>query len=188
MDLQSDKNQETIILGRISGHYGVKGWVKIFSYTKPIEGILSYSECYIDGVNTFKSGRILEGRKQGKLIIVKLSGVNDRDTAEDYIGLNLILPADSLPKLDDGHYYWRELEGLSVVDMQSKKLEEINKYLNSPKRLLEKRRDLDEQRKRDAVERSKNLSNSGKTISKDWQSSYEHAHKGSKKKTTKRRL
>jgi|TARA_B110000438_G_scaffold277547_1_gene300282 16S rRNA processing protein RimM len=131
MDLQSDKNQETIILGRISGHYGVKGWVKIFSYTKPIEGILSYSECYIDGVNTFKSGRILEGRKQGKLIIVKLSGVNDRDTAEDYIGLNLILPADCLPKLDDGHYYWRELEGLSVVDMQSKKLGVVSKLLET---------------------------------------------------------
>jgi hypothetical protein len=72
--------------------------------------------------------------------------------------------------------------------LNAKQLEQVNKYLNSPKRLLEKRRDLDEQRKRDAVERSKNLSNSGKTISKDWQSSYEHARKGSKKKTTKRRL
>ena len=50
MDLQPDNNQETIILGRVSGHYGVKGWVKVFSYTKPMEGILNYSECYIEGV------------------------------------------------------------------------------------------------------------------------------------------
>jgi hypothetical protein len=72
--------------------------------------------------------------------------------------------------------------------LNAKQLEQVDKWLNNPKRLLEKRRDLDEKRKRDAVERSKNLSNSGKTISKDWQSSYEHARKGSKKKTTKRRL
>jgi hypothetical protein len=53
--------------------------------------------------------------------------------------------------------------------------------------LLEKRRDLDEKRKQDAVERANNLSNSSKTLSKDWQSSYEQARKSSKSKATKRR-
>jgi|MDSY01.1.fsa_nt_gb 16S rRNA processing protein RimM len=131
MDLQPDNNQETIILGRVSGHYGVKGWVKVFSYTKPMEGILSYSECYIEGVEALNHGRILEGKKQGKFIIVKLSGVNDRDAAADYIGLNLILPTNCLPKLDDGHYYWRELEGLSVSNLQSEELGIVEKLLET---------------------------------------------------------
>ena len=72
MDPKLEKNQETLILGRVSGHYGVKGWVKIFSHTKPVEAILSYPECYIEGAIDLDDGKILEGRKQGKLIIVKL--------------------------------------------------------------------------------------------------------------------
>ena len=131
MDPKLEKNQETLILGRVSGHYGVKGWVKIFSHTKPVEAILSYPECYIEGAMDLDDGKILEGRKQGKLIIVKLSGVSDREAAAKFIGLNLILPINCLPKLGDGHYYWRELEGLQVINLQLKELGVVSKLLET---------------------------------------------------------
>ena len=38
---------EKVILGRIAGVYGVKGWLKIFSYTDPMESIVDYSPWYI---------------------------------------------------------------------------------------------------------------------------------------------
>jgi 16S rRNA processing protein RimM len=69
MDLQPDNNQETIILGRVSGHYGVKGWVKVFSYTKPMEGILSYSECYIEGVEASTTEGYLRVKNKVNLLL-----------------------------------------------------------------------------------------------------------------------
>jgi len=128
---QLKNNQETLILGSISGHYGVKGWVKVFSCTKPVEAILTYPDCYIEGLTDSNSGKIIEGRKQGKLIIIKLSGVSDREAASKFIGLNLILPINCLPKLKDGHYYWRELEGLKVINLQLKELGVVSKLLET---------------------------------------------------------
>jgi 16S rRNA processing protein RimM len=53
---------EKIILGRITGVYGVKGWVKIFSYTDPMESIVDYSPWFIRA----------EGRKNAPWSMVKL--------------------------------------------------------------------------------------------------------------------
>jgi hypothetical protein len=70
--------------------------------------------------------------------------------------------------------------------LNAKQLEEVDKYLNSPKRLQEKRQGLDKKRKK-LDEQKLNVLDPSKTFSKDWQFSYEQARNGTKKKTKKRR-
>jgi 16S rRNA processing protein RimM len=54
------------------------------------------------------------GRRQGRGLVAHIAGVDDRTLAESYKGLEVAVPADSLPQLEQGDYYWSQLQGLQV--------------------------------------------------------------------------
>ena len=107
-------NQAQVLLGRINAAHGLKGWVKVFSYTDPIEQILSYSPWTLRRKSVEEEVEIAESRRQGKGIVVRLDGVEDRDQAEALIGNEIWVAG--LPDLTDGEYYWHQLQGLTVTN------------------------------------------------------------------------
>ncbi len=102
-----------VVLGHISGFYGVKGWVKVFSETDPRAGILKYSP-WLLGPDA-KPCRIAEGRQHGKGVIVRLEGCEDREQAAHFIGQEIAIDAGQLPPAQADEPYWIDLEGLAVV-------------------------------------------------------------------------
>lgn len=104
-----------LTLGKISGVFGVKGWVKIYSYTTPIQKIIHYSPLYLKKKQAWQPITVLNGHKQGKGVVAQLEGVSDRDQAFTLIGMPLGIQRQQLSDLSDGDYYWADLEGLNVV-------------------------------------------------------------------------
>lgn len=110
-----DRNR-LLEVGRISGVYGVRGWVRIYSHMTPRDEILGYTDWYLRrGDEPWRSIRMLEGRQQGKGIVARLEGVNDRDTAHALIATDIAIDRDALPPPEPGTYYWADLEGAQVV-------------------------------------------------------------------------
>ncbi|HXH04191.1 MAG TPA: ribosome maturation factor RimM [Candidatus Competibacteraceae bacterium] len=105
-----------ITLGRVSGLYGVRGWVKVFSETQPREGILGYQPLYLsrDG-KEWQPYQVEQGRVQGKGVILKLRGCEDRDQAATLLGQSIAVTREQLPPAAPGEYYWADLIGLRVV-------------------------------------------------------------------------
>jgi 16S rRNA processing protein RimM len=103
-----------LVIGRISGVYGVKGWVRIRSFTEPAENLLGYRDLKIRRRDQWETIEIDGGRQQGKGLIAHLAGVDDRDSAELLNGCEIAITRDQLPSLVDGEYYWHQLEGLRV--------------------------------------------------------------------------
>ena len=101
-----------VVLGKIVGVYGIKGWVKVFSETAPREGILGYSPWIVGVEGGFH--RVAEGRRQGKGIIARLAGCDDRDHAAAFVGKEISVPRDRLPPPSADEFYWIDLEGLRV--------------------------------------------------------------------------
>jgi 16S rRNA processing protein RimM len=104
-----------VVLGRISGLFGVRGWVRIHSYTEPREGILDYVELLLERDGKWTPVRLMEGKRHGKTVVARLAGVEDRDEAAtlvNFVGVS----REDLPKTEEGEYYWSDLEGLQVVD------------------------------------------------------------------------
>ncbi len=106
---------EPIVLGRISGVFGVKGWVKVFSYTEPREALLGYKNWLLGQEGQWQSASVAEGQRHGKGVVVRIDGFEDRDQAAALVGTEIGVPRDELPDTEDGHYYWSDLEGLTVV-------------------------------------------------------------------------
>ena len=113
-DKKSNKEQP-VHLGRISGVYGVKGWVRVFSHTDPREAILNYRNCLLRRDGQWQAAKMEEGRRQGKSIVARFEGVADRDAAADLTGADIGILREALPELAKAEYYWADLEGLKVT-------------------------------------------------------------------------
>ncbi|NEX21174.1 ribosome maturation factor RimM [Thiorhodococcus mannitoliphagus] len=102
-----------IVLGRVSGVYGVKGWVKIFSETDPREGILKYQP-WLLGPDA-KPWRFAEGKRHGKGVVARLENCEDRDQAAMFVGQEIAIDRRQLPPASPDEFYWIDLEGLEVI-------------------------------------------------------------------------
>lgn len=109
---------EKIILGRISGLFGVRGWVKVYSHTSPREGILGYPTWYLRCGDGWQAYPLASGQAHGKGVVAKLAGFEDRDQAATLIGRDIAVGRAQLPKLQPGEYYWTDLEGLRVKNLE----------------------------------------------------------------------
>lgn len=98
----------------IVGVYGIKGWVKLRSFTDPMDNVLGFSQWYMKDRSGLHEVTLAEGRRHGKGLIARLGGVDDRDAAEALRGREIWVAESELPDLDDDEFYWHELEGLQV--------------------------------------------------------------------------
>jgi len=110
--------QQYIVVGEISGVFGVKGWVKVYSFTEPRENILNYSPWVLKKGDDRKTVEVLDGGLQGKAVVACLSGITDRDMAASLSGYEILIDDSLLPEPEPGEYYWRDLIGLKVKTEQ----------------------------------------------------------------------
>jgi len=111
----TDALTQPVILGRIDGLFGVRGWIKVYSYTEPREAVLNYKDWLLARDGEWQRVELADGKRQGKAVIARLEGIEDRDAAAELIGSEIGVDRDALPEPEEGHYYWADLEGLTVV-------------------------------------------------------------------------
>jgi 16S rRNA processing protein RimM len=104
-----------VVVGKISGVFGVRGQLKIYSYTEPKENILNYDPWLIGSGESQKPYIVISGRLHGKGLIARFKDCDDRDKAQLMVGLEIAIDDAQLPAAAAGEYYWSDLEGLDVI-------------------------------------------------------------------------
>lgn len=122
---------DRIIVGRISGVYGVKGWVKVYSYTAPRENILQYSPWLIHTGNEWLSVRVDASRLQGKGVIAHLEKCDDREDARRFIGADIAILRSQLLPTESDEFYWHDLIGLQVVNTRGEVLGTVDHLMET---------------------------------------------------------
>lgn len=120
------QQRDLVILGRIVGLYGVKGWLKVYSYTQPMQNILKYQSWLVQTGASWQAHKLETGRVQGKGLVAKLVGVDDRDLAAEFLQLDIAVTRDQLPKLEPETFYWTDLEGLRVISKEGQELGKLD--------------------------------------------------------------
>lgn len=100
----------------------MRGWVKVFSDTRPRENILDYSPWLVKQRDGWKEVALAEGRVHGRGVIARLEGYSDRDQAQTLMGAEIAIRRSQLPPPKAGEHYWADLEGLRVVNLQGVEL------------------------------------------------------------------
>jgi 16S rRNA processing protein RimM len=106
---------ETLVVGRITAVFGVRGWVKVHAYTEQVETLCSYQPWLIETASGVKPIQIDDWRRHGESLVAHIAGIDDRDIAQTWCGNDILVEKDKLPELKSDDYYWHQLEGLSVV-------------------------------------------------------------------------
>lgn len=115
-----------VILGRVTGLMGVKGWVKVHSYTDPRENIVEFEQWILRSGETENTVDVEAGRRQGRTVVAKLRGVDDPDEARALIGAQIVVRRDTLPPCGPGEYYWADLGGLDVRTLGNEALGQVD--------------------------------------------------------------
>ena len=115
-----------VVVGSVGKPYGVRGWLKINSYTFPIENILDYQPWQIKFQGQHKVVEFDDSRIQGKDIIVHFSDCHTPEAAKLYTGLEIVINRTQLPDLAEGEYYWSDLQNLTVITISGVTLGKVD--------------------------------------------------------------
>jgi 16S rRNA processing protein RimM len=111
-------DERRILLGRILGAFGVRGEVKLQSFTDPESTLLRYQPWLLVHAGAEREISGAKGRQTAKGVIGTLPGIEDRDAAQALAGAEIYVPRSRMPKPKPGEYYWVDLEGLEVVNRE----------------------------------------------------------------------
>jgi 16S rRNA processing protein RimM len=115
------------LLGRITGVFGLRGWLKVFSYTRPKENILAYDRWLINQ----QWFDVVESQTHGKNIIALLAGIEQRDLAAKLVDADIYVARQQLPTTQADEYYWADLIGLAVVNKAGEVLGQVVSLLET---------------------------------------------------------
>lgn len=117
-----------VLVGAIAGAFGVKGEVRLKSFTSEPEDIASYGPLFTeDGRQSFQVR--LSGRLKNALS-ARLSGISSKEQADRMKGMKLFVPREAFPQLPDDEFYHADLIGLSVYDTGGGEIGAVKAVLN----------------------------------------------------------
>jgi 16S rRNA processing protein RimM len=126
-----------IVLGRIVGVFGIKGWVKVESWTRPPENILDYPEWQLGRAGQWQGVRLLEGRTHNRGLVAQLADSagkvwSDRDRVAALVGSEIAVQREQLPPAAPNEFYWVDLVGLEVENLEGRRLGRVRELFETP--------------------------------------------------------
>ena len=131
--MAAERPPRSVKLGRVLGAHGVRGWLKIHSYTDPPENLLEYrvwTLARVDGPRTPRT--VAEAAFDGRWLRVRLEGIEDRDAAELLRGMDIEVARAALPPTAAREYYCDDLIGCRVRDRAGVELGEVSHFVEAP--------------------------------------------------------
>jgi len=110
------RDSDLVIMGYVSGAFGVRGWVKIHADTEYADNLFDYPTWWLGRDGDWKAYKHEEGAVQPKAVVAKLEGVSDRNQAEAMRGCKIAVPRSELPEPEEDEFYWTDLIGLEVFN------------------------------------------------------------------------
>jgi 16S rRNA processing protein RimM len=114
IDSSGMDSSELLVIGKFTTFYGVQGWLKVHSFTEPMENLLDYPDRYVELNGRWQPLQLAAGKRHGKGLVARIEGVGNREQAQRYCNSNIAVLKTALPSLASDEYYWHQLEGLQV--------------------------------------------------------------------------
>ena len=121
-----------IEIGKISAAFGIKGELKLLHYSGEHERIEDIEELFLFIGENEKKYDVISMRITNKGPIIKLSGVDDRNSADLLVGAKVFVDSDNLMPLEEDSYYIRNIVGMKVVDKDENCIGIVSDYIDAP--------------------------------------------------------
>jgi 16S rRNA processing protein RimM len=122
----SEGGSQFIGIGRIAGPFGVRGWVKIHSYTEPRDNVLRYRPWRLRIADQVTVRKLIEGHAQGQGVVAHLEGCDDREGAEALQGAEIEVDRGALGQPGSQQFFWADLQGMQVRTVSGEELGRVD--------------------------------------------------------------
>lgn len=107
---------ESVLVGRFNGPWGVQGGVRVYSYTRPATEIFNYQP-WFRGEHG-ESLTVSQWQQSGQRLVAHIEGIDTPEQAAALGHDDIRVPRTALPEPEPGEYYWHDLIGLEVINLQ----------------------------------------------------------------------
>jgi 16S rRNA processing protein RimM len=122
------------MVGYVSGAYGLQGWVRIKPYSADADALLHAKTWWLGNPELPQQLRdvdMMQAKNHSGDVVARLVGVADREAAEALKGAAVQISRRHFPALSESEYYWVDLIGLDVVDLQGQHLGVVNGMMDN---------------------------------------------------------
>ncbi len=131
MAITANPSERRILVARVLGAFGVRGEMKLQSFTDPLKQVLKYQPWILKHQNQEKEIADIRARETNKGLTVFFPGIEDRDAAEAMKGAEIWVPRSSLPAPKAGEFYWVDLEGMQVRNLEGVDFGKVSHLFNN---------------------------------------------------------
>lgn len=123
----TDAPDDLVELGYIGDAYGIRGWIKVQPHVGEGESLLS-ADCWYfrrPGESTYAKADVMFSRAHSGTVVAQLRGSDNRTAAEALKGLQVWVPRSAFPSAGDDEFYWVDLIGAQVTNLQDESLGKV---------------------------------------------------------------
>lgn len=110
--------QRIEVVGKLGSTYSIRGWLRVYSSTEQAESIFDYQPWFLKIKEQWQPVELESWRYHNRDLIVKLKHVDDREAAQALANIEIGVDLSVFPELEEGDYYWHDLIGCNVVNLQ----------------------------------------------------------------------
>ncbi len=122
--------EDLVLVGHVIGAYGIRGWIRIKPYSADADALLHAKAWWLDKPE-LRDVDALQVKVHGEDVVAQLMGVADRNAAEALKGATIQIRRSHFPVLDDGEFYWVDLIGLAVENLQGESLGVVSDLMDN---------------------------------------------------------
>ncbi len=106
--------KKPVILGTIGSTYGIRGWIRVHSYTSNPKNIFNYQPWLVKQISQWQLIQLESWQQHRQSLIIKIKDLNERHTVSLFNNCKIIVDSDQLPLLKKHDYYWKDIIGCQV--------------------------------------------------------------------------
>ncbi|GGB97901.1 ribosome maturation factor RimM [Oxalicibacterium flavum] len=122
--------EDLVLVGHITGAYGLKGWVRVRPYSAEADALLHAKTWWLNKPE-MRDVSLMQSKQHGGDVVAQLMGVADRDAAEALKGTTVQIARSHFPALSDNEFYWVDLIGLTVENLQGESLGAVSGLMDN---------------------------------------------------------
>ncbi len=130
-NLDSEAAAKAAVLAKIGKAHGIKGWVRVISFTSPVENIVDYSHFIATRDGESRAIEIDQYKAQTAGLLGHIKGVDTPEQARELAGMTLSVSVTELPQLAQDEVYWYQLEGLAVINQHKELLGVVSSLIET---------------------------------------------------------
>ncbi len=121
-----------VVMGKVVAAHGILGWVKVQTFTEYLDSLDAYDHWWLGNERQpWREVELAECTVHGKILVARLTGCTDRNSAEKLKGLLVAVPRGDLPEAEGDEVYWSDLIGCKVQNLAEEVLGTVETLLET---------------------------------------------------------